>query len=244
MSDYDAYMFPRLLKSVLRVPGVRQLAPAWFDEARLLVQRPVFARLLQGRPLGGRVLNAGCGEGLYASFIEEFAEARAIVNMDVHPPRVARIREDRRHRDLQGSLDALPFATGAFNGVVCTEVLEHVARDGAAVAELARVTVPGGILLMSVPTPPAPFDPAHVREGYSLAELSALLQPAGFEVVASERCLHATMRAAFVTWQWQQRAAGRNLFPRALLRTAARVDRVTRAGDPWDLVVVAVRRSP
>lgn len=238
-------MSVRLLKSALRVPVVgRHLAPAWFDEARLIVQRPVFAHVLRGRPRRGRVLNAGCGEGLYAEFIEEFSDVRTIVNMDVHPPRIARLRADGRHRDEQGSLDALPFATGAFDGVVCTEVLEHVARDSAAAAELARVTAPGGILLMSVPTPPAPLDRAHVREGYSLADLSALLDRAGFDVVASERCLHAIMRAAFVAWQWQQRAAGRNLFPRALLRTAAHADRATRAGAPWDLVVAAVRRSP
>ena len=244
MRDYYARMSLRLLKSALRVPVVgRHLAPAWFDEARLVVQRPVFARVLRGRPLHGRVLNAGCGEGLYAGFIEEFAGVRSIVNMDLHPPRVARWRGDIRHSDQQGSLDALPFTTGAFDGVVCTEVLEHVARDTAAAAELARVTKPGATLLMSVPTPPAPFDRAHVREGYTLEDLTALLEAAGFDVAASERCLHATMRAAFVAWQWQQRTAGRNLFPRALLRAAAHVDRTVRLGSPWDLVLVAVRRS-
>ena len=243
MRDYYDRMPSRLLKTVLRVPGIgRHLAPAWFDEARLIVQRPAFARVLDGRPLRGRVLNAGCGEGLYAGFIEAFDGVRSIVNMDVHEPRVARRRGDDRHHDQLGSLDALPFAAGVFDAVVCTEVLEHVPRDGDAVAELARVIKPGGTLLMSVPTPPAPFDRAHVREGYTLAELSAPLEKAGFEVVASERCLHGVMRASFVAWQWQQRIAGRNLFPRALLRAAAHVDRATRLGRPWDLIVVAVRR--
>ncbi len=221
----------------------RHLGPAWFDEARLVVQGPVLARVLRGRPLHGRVLNAGCGEGLYAGFIETFAGVRTIVNMDVHAPRVARTRSDRRHRDQQGSLDALPFASGSFDGVVCTEVLEHVTRDAEAVAEIARVTRPGGTLLMSVPTPPAPFDAAHVREGYTLPALTALLEAAGFDVFASDRCLHATMRQAFAVWQWQQRTAGRNLFPRALLRAAAHLDRRLRAGVPWDLVVAAVRRT-
>ncbi len=236
-------MPPGLLKRALRAPGVgRYLAPAWFDEARLIVQRPVLEQVLGDRPLEGRVLNAGCGEGLYAPFIETFAGVRAIVNMDVHAPRVARTRADRRHHDQCGSLEALPFSDGAFDGTVCTEVLEHVPDDRTAVAELARVTRPGGLLLMSVPTPPAPFDPAHVREGYAPAELSALLAASGFDVLASERCLHATMRRTFSVWQWQQRRAGRNLFPRVLLRTAARLDRRVRIGLPWDLVVAAVRR--
>lgn len=243
MRDYYARMSTRLLKTATRMPVIgRHLAPAWFDEARLIVQRPVFARVLRGRPLRGRVLNAGCGEGLYAAFIEEFSGVRAIVNMDIHPPRVAATRTDPRHHDQLGSLDALPFLDGAFDAVVCTEVLEHVPRDRAAAAELARVTAPGGILLMSVPTPPAPLDPAHVREGYTVPELSVLLDGAGFDVAASERCLHAAMRAAFVAWQWQQRTAGRNVFPRALLRAAAHVDRALPLGAPWDLVVAAVRR--
>ena len=244
MRDYYARMPSRLLKSALRVPGVgRYLAPAWFDEARLMVQGPVFARVLQGHSLHGRILNAGCGEGLYASFLEEFEGVRSIVNMDVSPPRVAQRRQDMRHRDQQGSLDRLPFASAVFDGIVCSEVLEHVPRDGDAIVELARVIKPGGTLLMSVPTPPAPFDSAHVREGYTLADLTARLEAAGFSLVASERCLHGVMRACFVTWQWQHRVAGRNLFPRALLRAAARLDRATRLGAPWDLVVVAVRRD-
>jgi SAM-dependent methyltransferase len=238
-------MSPALLKTVLRVPVLgRLLAPAWFDEARVIVQRPAFSRVLGGRRLGGRVLNAGCGEGLYAPFIEQFHDIRQIVNMDIHQPRVSRGREDPRHRDQQGSLDALPFTGAAFDAIVCTEVLEHVPADLAAVTELARVLKPGGTLLMSVPTPPAPFDRAHVREGYSLADLSAMLAAAGFDVVGSERCLHALMRAAYVAWQWQARAAGRNLFPRALLRSAAHLDRAFRLGAPWDLVIAAVKRPP
>lgn len=217
--------------------------PAWFDEARFIVQRPVFDRVLAGVPFGGRVLNAGCGEGLYAPLIEQYGGVRAIVNMDLHTPRIARSRADRRHRDSQGSLDALPFADRAFDAVVCTEVLEHVPADRDAVAELARVLKPGGTLLVSVPTPPAPFDPAHVREGYTLPELTALLSSAGFEPMGSGFCLHGVMRATYRAWQWQHGVARRNLFPRIVLRSAAHLDRALPFGSPWDLAVAARKRA-
>ena len=46
-------------------------------------------------------------------------------------------------------------------------MLEHIADDGAALDELRRVLAPGGWLLIAVPTPPAAYDPNHVREGYT-----------------------------------------------------------------------------
>jgi hypothetical protein len=104
------------------------------------------------------------------------------------------------------------------------------------------VLKPGGLLLLSVPTPPAPADPAHVREGYTLGALTTLLASEGLTVTSSGTCFHVVMRLLYKLWRWQYTAAGRNLFPRLLLRLAAHLDRTTRAGRPWDLVVTAVRQ--
>jgi len=218
------------------------LSPAWFDEARRIVQEPRLLDLLEGKRLAGRLLNAGCGEGLYAPFIEQFEGVRVICNMDLARPSVSRHRADPRHHDAQGSLTALPFRTASFDAVICSEVLEHVEDEATAVAELARVLTSGGLLLMSVPTPPAPFDPAHVREGYTLEALRRVLDTGGFEILGTRWCMHAWMRALYRAWQELHRAAGRNLFPRALLRAAAQLDLRTEWGRPWDLVVLAVRR--
>lgn len=231
----------RPLRALARSRVGRPFAPAWFDEARFIVQATAIRGVLRDRELGGRVLNAGCGEGLYAGLIEGFPRVTAIVNVDRARPSIAVRSGDRRHRDLQGTLTQLPFAPAAFDAIVCTEVLEHVARDDHAVAELARVLKPGGLILVSVPLPPAPHDPAHVREGYAPDALSALLGRNGIEVVGSETCLHVIMRGLYRAWRWQHAVAGRNVFPRILLRAAARLDRVTRLGRPWDLVVAGVK---
>jgi len=48
-------------------------------------------------------------------------------------------------------LERLPFAGDAFDRVLCIHVLEHVADDGAALRELARVLAPGSEAIVMVP---------------------------------------------------------------------------------------------
>jgi ubiquinone/menaquinone biosynthesis C-methylase UbiE len=52
---------------------------------------------------------------------------------------------------VQGDALHLPFPDGAFDRVICSEVLEHIPEDVAAMAELARVLRPGGTMAITVP---------------------------------------------------------------------------------------------
>ncbi len=52
---------------------------------------------------------------------------------------------------VQADALALPFAEGTFDRVICSEVLEHVPADEAAMSELARVLAPGGTMALTVP---------------------------------------------------------------------------------------------
>jgi SAM-dependent methyltransferase len=218
----------------------------WPDEARLIAQLPTLRRLTRDVPLTGRCLNAGCGEGLYCPFLEQFPEVTAVVNVDLSgtPDRLAGLI-DPRHTALDASLTDLPFADGSFDSCLCTEVLEHIPDDELAVRELARCLRPEARLLVSVPHPPAPFDPAHVREGYTLPDLTARLDRHGFTVVNSGKCLSGWMGWLLRVWRWQHRVLGggrRNLMPRAIVRAFGYADRMLPLGRRWDLVVIAVRR--
>jgi len=53
--------------------------------------------------------------------------------------------------DLQLDVTKLDVADGAFDVVICSHVLEHVPDDAAAMAELRRITAPGGCCLVMVP---------------------------------------------------------------------------------------------
>lgn len=53
--------------------------------------------------------------------------------------------------DLQLDITRLDLPDAAFDLVICSHVLEHVPDDAAAMAELRRVTAPGGRCLVMVP---------------------------------------------------------------------------------------------
>jgi SAM-dependent methyltransferase len=62
------------------------------------------------------------------------------------------LREGTLHTAaVQGDALHLPFHDATFDRVICSEVLEHIANDVAAMAELARVLRPGGTMAITVP---------------------------------------------------------------------------------------------
>ncbi len=108
-----------------------------------------------GDRAGGRVLDDGCGLGLYLQRLApqarvacgvEFDAARA-VQAGTGGQRVARAAGER-----------LPFAAGSFDLILSHEVLEHVSDDRQAVAEFSRVLRPGGRAVIFVPNRGYPFE--------------------------------------------------------------------------------------
>ncbi|HEV2620649.1 MAG TPA: methyltransferase domain-containing protein [Frateuria sp.] len=90
---------------------------------------------------------------------------------------------------MHGMIDALPCADARFDLVCAFDILEHVADDGGALRELARVASPGATLLLSVPLHPeawTAFDEfvGHCRR-YEPATILALLAACGFKLERS-----------------------------------------------------------
>src|SRR5262245_46084995 len=124
------------------------LRPGWPDEARLIAQLPTLQSITREWPLTGRCLNAGCGEGLFSAFIDSFPEVTAVVNVDlVNTAQTMQRFQPPRYTAIDASLTSLPFPDRHFDSCLCTEVLEHIPEDDAAVRELARCLKPGARLL-------------------------------------------------------------------------------------------------
>ncbi len=95
-----------------------------------------------GRLDGLRVLDVGCGTGRFSAALERRAGRLAGVDLDPAMLTVAARRV--RAPLLAADAGELPFQDGAFDVTVAVTVCEFTASPAALVAELARVTRPGG----------------------------------------------------------------------------------------------------
>jgi SAM-dependent methyltransferase len=97
---------------------------------------------------GRRVLDVGCGVGMYtAAFLRETPH---VFGVEVERERALEAQEQAAGV-TQALGERLPFPDAAFDVVYSHEVLEHVADDRACAAEMVRVTRPGGHVLVFVP---------------------------------------------------------------------------------------------
>lgn len=97
-----------------------------------------------------RVLDAGTGTGTLALGIAP--HAREVVGVDVVPELLSEARRLASALDnvsfVEGDILALPFEPESFDLAASSRTLHHVARPEVLVSELARVTRPGGNVLL------------------------------------------------------------------------------------------------
>lgn len=99
---------------------------------------------------GGSVLEAGCGTGLILKELRR--HARRAVGVDLSGGMLAQARR-RGLPVVQGSITDLPFDDGEFDAVCSFKVLAHIEPIRQALGELARVTRPGGHLVLEFYNP-------------------------------------------------------------------------------------------
>lgn len=103
-----------------------------------------------------RVLEHGCGVGMYSSQIRRRYSPH-VEAFDIEAPRVAEAQQDTPHA-LVAAAEHLPYPSAYFDTVISQDVLEHVADDRASAREIVRVLRPGGRAMILVPNRWYPFE--------------------------------------------------------------------------------------
>jgi ubiquinone/menaquinone biosynthesis C-methylase UbiE len=99
-------------------------------------------------PDGGRVLDAGCGVGRWFWLT---ARGRSLVGMDFSAPLLERAAaNDHRVDVMLGDVREIPTADASFEAAYTVKVLQCLKEEerSTAVAELFRVTAPGGVVVL------------------------------------------------------------------------------------------------
>ena len=104
---------------------------------------------------GARILDVGCGLGVYVRKLREFSDR--VVGIDVDP---GRLREGARTTPglMLAASESLPFGDASFDAVILNEVIEHVRDDAATLREVSRVVRPGGHVVIYAPNRLFPFE--------------------------------------------------------------------------------------
>lgn len=96
------------------------------------------ANCIEGRA-GLVILDAGCGDGWFG---EVLGRDNFVVALDIDEEAACQVR---------GDLVRLPLSDNTVDVIWCSQVLEHIKDDEAALAEMGRVAKKDGLLIIGVP---------------------------------------------------------------------------------------------
>jgi 2-polyprenyl-3-methyl-5-hydroxy-6-metoxy-1,4-benzoquinol methylase len=153
--------------------------------------RRFYANLIKRHRRSGRLLEIGCGLGHVLMRLEDRFETYGI---DVSDYAIERARLNSPRSVLRvATAEEVGSLPGPFDVIAAFHVVEHLVDPGAVLAECARVTRPGGLLVLATPNPEAPFarrkgsrwyaarDPTHVSL-MAPRDWMALVEGAGYRV--------------------------------------------------------------
>ena len=116
-----------------------------------------------GERLKGRVLENGCGVGMYVEHISSFGGN--VIGLEYDFERAAEARINSPHI-INAAGESLPLPSGTFDLILSHEVLEHVQDDCAAICEMIRAVrnpdpasgKSGGRIVLFAPNRGYPFE--------------------------------------------------------------------------------------
>lgn len=126
------------------------------------------------------ILDCPCGRGFYLNMFRYVSKCR-LVGLELDWPVIQKAKRNVGHLPdillTNANIYQLPYPDNTFDGVILSEILEHIDDDVAGLKEVLRVLKPGGVVAITVPNANYPFwwDPinktlqtvlhAHIAKG-------------------------------------------------------------------------------
>ena len=212
--------------------------------------RPLLGLIRRHAPAARRLLDVGCGAGLFLKAAERAGWEVAGVELSTDAVTFAR---DRLALDVRAErAEAMSFPAKSFDVAVMSEVIEHLFEPRVVVEAIGRALKPGGLLVITTPNFDAlsryslgvdwaVFSPMEHMYYFTERTLGRLLESCGFALVESRPVLDLqpeyVMNADYTQAPRGWRAGLYRQFVR-LCGSAIR-ERVQRAGRADTLVCLA-----
>ncbi len=140
------------------------------------------------------ILDIGAGDGLFAGLLARHRLRVAAVEPEPEAIAIADARMAAEGlADLvtttAGSAEKLPFPTHSARAALLLDVIEHLRNPVRALAEMRRVLIPNGLVLVATPAWRYGHrnDPVYHLDEYRLEELERQLTACGFHIVQTAR---------------------------------------------------------
>jgi SAM-dependent methyltransferase len=168
-------------------------SPIWLTRRLLLNGVAQYA----GR-FSGSLLDFGCGAKPYQSLFK----VEKYVGVDFEGE-----GHDHRNEQIDFVYDGkkLPFENASFDGVLSTEVLEHIFNLPEVLQEMHRVLRPGGLILITCPFAICEHEQPNDFARYTSFAIRHLLEQHGFEVMEQQKlgtAQEALWQMRIVYWNW------------------------------------------
>jgi len=157
----------------------------WFEEPIGRLVREVESGLLlkMTRPDRGElILDVGCGTGVFT--LDFLAAGSRVVGLELSLPMLKRAGKKTAGRPfhmVRGDMAGLPFADESFDKTVSVTAIEFLEDARGGIAELFRVTRPGGLVVVATLNSLSPWAArrkAAAREGHAIFEHVRFRSPA------------------------------------------------------------------
>lgn len=205
-----------------------------------LYERPAMLAMLP--PVDGRrVLDAGCGSGLYCQLLLE--RGARVTGVDESARMVAHARRRLADRDVELRVadlrDPLPYGDGSFDGVLSALTLHYLEDWAPPLAEFRRVLAPDGWLLLSTHHPGsdvAHFKPARYLDVEPLEDTIDWAGPIRFYRRPMSRIINQLAQAGFAIERMEETEptdAFRQLKPERYARIVRQPEFLFIRARPW-----------